>query len=314
MVLQETMTSNIFPRSFISQYNQTQPQPQPFLTSPIAGGLAATPMGTVGVPPPKKMSLTTYFIIFLILVILGFVIYVIVMNTKGGSGSSVTTPVPSNAVGSAGSTGIAGVVAGGLGVGTLTQGPITSMPVNFANDVALPPDPNGVPSVLPATIKPVTISIDANQLAVLSAPSTPPPPPPTNATYTGDTWTSGQIINLGDRITTQDKSYSAAVTTTGDLQVYNATGQVVWSAYTNDTARIGAAGLPGGVWVPTGVTFQSTDGNFIVNGSIGGRVSRQGWACGSSSGPAPYRMVISPNGHLYCYDANNVSYWQTGAS
>ena len=289
-------------------------QQQSFVTSPIAGGLAA-PMGTVGVPPPKKMSLTTYFIIFLILVIIGFVIYVIVTNAKGGGGSSVT-PVPSNAVGSPGSTGITGVVAGGLGVGTLTHSPITSMPVNFANDVALPPDPNGVPSVLPATIKPVTISIDANQLAYLSAPSTPPPPPSTNATYTGDTWKSGQIINLGDRITTQDKSYSAAVTTTGDLQVYNATGQVVWSAYTSPTEglKIGGAGLPAGVWSPTGVTFQSTDGNFIVNGSIGGRVSRQGWACGSSSGPAPYRMVISPNGHIYCYDANNVSYWQTGAS
>ena len=306
MVLQETMNGQyVTPQSIPVQQ-------QSFVTSPIAGGLAA-PMGTVGVPPPKKMSLTTYFIIFLILVIIGFVIYVIVTNAKGDGGSSVT-PVPSNAVGSAGSTGIAGVVAGGLGVGTLTQGPITSMPVNFANDVALPPDPNGVPSVLPATIKPVTISIDANQLAVLSAPSTPPPPPPTNATYTGDTWTSGQIINLGDRITTQDKSYSAAVTTTGDLQVYNATGQVVWSAYTNETAKIGAAGLPGGVWTPVGVTFQSTDGNFIVNGSIGGRVSRQGYAIGTSSGPAPYRMVISPNGHLYCYDANNVSYWQTGAS
>ena len=296
---------------FAPQY--VPPQYNPYVV-PSQPGVFPSGIGQPGQPgvPPKKMSMTTYFIIFLVLVIVGFIIYVSVTSSSGGGSS--TGNASAAGVSGGGSTGILGVVKGGMGVGTLTKAPIVPMAVDHANDVALPPDPNSVPSVLPATIKPVTIQIDANQLAVLSGPSTPPPPPPKNAAYTGDTWTSGQVINIGDVISTQDKSYSATVTSTGDLQVRNATGGVVWSCYTNDSARIGASGLGGNVWTPTGVTFQSTDGNFIVNGSIGGRVSRQGYATGTSSGPAPYRIVISPNGHLYAYDANNLLYWQTGAS
>lgn len=296
------------------QYSGIIGQPNPLYAPQGMSPLSYAQGGLPGTELPKKMSWTTYFIIFLVLVIVGFIIYVSVTSSKKGGNSTDASASASASGTSEGSTGILGVVKGGLGVGTLTKAPITPMPVDTANDVALPPDPNSMPNVLKATIKPVTISIDANQLAVLSAPSTPPPPPPANATYTGDTWTSGQIINIGDVISTQDKSYSATVTSTGDFQVRNATGGVVWSCYTNDTARVGGAGIGGNVWSPTGITFQSTDGNFIVNGSIGGRVSRQGWASGSSSGPAPYKMTISTNGHVYSRDSSGSIYWQTGAS
>lgn len=184
------------------------------------------------------------------------------------------------------------------------------------NDVAVPKDVNApltapLAMVLKAADAPSMFT--ANQLAALAAShSTPPPPPGPASAYTGDTWTSSSTtpIQIGDTLQTQDKSYSAKVVASGDFQVFNSSGGIVWSAYTNEPSKARNFGLTN--WAPTGITFKPDD-NFIIHGQWA-YGTRDGWSTGASGEgdtAGPFRLVLQSNGRVYMYNKDNAVVWQT---
>jgi hypothetical protein len=226
-----------------------------------------------------------------------------------GTSPPVLTGEAGTAAGAAASGGAPGGTAAGGASGSGTQRPSTS-------NMNLIPSPSPTtPPQLPAIKKLITpgelpSAVTTGQVAQLQAAlATPPPPPADTGSYTGNAWKSGQTINIGDTIRTSDGTVSASVIASGDFQVVQ-NGNVVYSAFTNDSARATVATrLPG--WTPTGIAFSSDNGSFAINGTWMG-MSRDGWSTPSQPvSNGPYQMVVQTDGRCYIYDSTKTVVWKT---
>ena len=117
---------------------------------------------------------------------------------------------------------------------------------------------------------------------------------PVSACCGTDTMANNMVLDVNERITSDDGRFKLVYQGDGNLVLYRADWTAIWSSNTYGPPNYGYA-------------VMQSDGNFVIYSPRGGTI----WATNTNNNPGAY-LIVQNDGNAVIYSAGGAALWSTG--